>query len=36
MAEEIWQQLNDGTMTNAANLTDDNQVASLSRWLCDL
>lgn len=36
MADEIWQQLNDGTMTNAANLTDDNQVASLSRWLCDL
>lgn len=36
MSEEIWYQLNDGTMTNAANLTDDNQVASLSRWLCDL
>lgn len=36
MAGEIWDELEDGTLENAANLTDDNQVASLSRWLCSL
>ncbi len=36
MAEEIWNQLEDGTLSNAANLTDSNQVASLCRWLCNL
>ncbi len=36
MAEEIWSQLEDGTLSNAANLTDSNQVASLCRWLCSL
>ncbi|MCX9014734.1 MAG: hypothetical protein OIN89_08075 [Candidatus Methanoperedens sp.] len=36
MAEEIWDQLEDGTLSNAANLTDTNQVASLCRWLCNL
>ncbi len=36
MAEEIWRQLEDGTLSNAANLTDANQVASLCRWLCNL
>ncbi len=36
MAEEIWLQLEDGTLSNAANLTDSNQVASLCRWLCNL
>ncbi len=36
MAEEIWLQLEDGTLCNAANLTDANQVASLCRWLCNL
>ncbi|MCX9012277.1 MAG: hypothetical protein OIN66_14295 [Candidatus Methanoperedens sp.] len=36
MAEEIWLQLEDGTLSNAANLTDANQVASLCRWLCNL
>ncbi len=36
MAEEIWSQLEDGTLSNAANLTDANQVASLCRWLCNL
>ncbi len=36
MAEEIWYQLEEGTLSNAANLTDANQVASLCRWLCNL
>lgn len=36
MASEIWSQLEDGRLENAANLTDDNQVASVSRWLCNL
>ena len=36
MAEEIWNQLEDNTLGNAANLTDANQVASLCRWLCNL
>lgn len=36
MAEEIWSQMEDGTLGNAANLTDANQVASLCRWLCNL
>ena len=36
MAREIWEMLNDGTLENAANLTSDDQVASISRWLCNL
>ncbi len=36
MAGEIWDQLQDGTLENAANLTDDNQITSISRWLCGL
>src|SRR5215210_5013030 len=36
MAEEIWTQLENGALTNAANLTDANQVASLCRWLVNL
>lgn len=36
MATEIWIQLEDGTLTNAANLTDDNQLASMCRWIIDL
>ncbi|MDP2725749.1 MAG: AvaI/BsoBI family type II restriction endonuclease [Syntrophales bacterium] len=36
MAEEIWHQLEDGTLSNAANLTDADQVASLCGWLCNL
>ena len=36
MADEIWTQLGDGTLTNAANLTDDNQLASVCRWIIDL
>jgi hypothetical protein len=36
MAKEIWHQLEDGTLSNAANLTNANQVASLCGWLCSL
>jgi Restriction endonuclease BsobI len=36
MAREIWEMLDDGTLENAANLTSDDQVASISRWLCGL
>jgi Restriction endonuclease BsobI len=36
MAGEIWDQLENGTLTNAANLNEENQVASISRWLCNL
>lgn len=35
MAGEIWSQLENGFLENAANLTDDNQIASISRWLCN-
>lgn len=33
---EIWNQLENGTLSNAANLNQENQVASISRWLCSL
>lgn len=36
MAEELWRQLQDGTLTNAANLTVADQVSSLCRWLIGL
>ncbi|KAA0274088.1 MAG: restriction endonuclease [Chloroflexi bacterium] len=36
MAAEIWDELQRGILSNAANLNEDNQVASLSRWLCNL
>lgn len=36
MAAEIWQLLEEGHLDNAANLTDENQVASISSWLCTL
>jgi hypothetical protein len=36
MATEIWSYLESGVLANAANLTDDNQIASVSRWLCSL
>ena len=36
MSSEIWSQLESGTLGNAANLTNEDQVASISRWLCDL
>lgn len=36
MANEIWSQLENGLLSNAANLNQPNQVASVSRWLCAL
>ncbi|MCX7806205.1 MAG: type II restriction endonuclease [Planctomycetota bacterium] len=36
MASEIWELLERGVLDNAANLTDDRQLASISRWLCSL
>jgi hypothetical protein len=36
MAGEIWAQLEEGILENAANLTDEHQMASISRWLCHL
>ena len=33
MAREIYGQLHDSTLSNAANLTDENQVVSLCDWL---
>jgi hypothetical protein len=36
MANEIWNQLENGILNNAANLNDQNQIASISLWLCSL
>ena len=36
MAGEIWAHLEVGLLTNAANLNENNQLISLSRWLCNL
>jgi type II restriction enzyme len=36
MASEIWELLKNGTLDNAANLTEDDQIASITRWLCSL
>ena len=36
MAQEIWDQLERGTLKNAANLTNPDQVASLANWLVGL
>lgn len=36
MAAEIWEQLESGRLTNAANLTDERQLLSITRWLCEL
>ncbi|WP_420266405.1 AvaI/BsoBI family type II restriction endonuclease [Candidatus Magnetominusculus dajiuhuensis] len=36
MATEIWELLEDGTISNAANLTNEDQVSSISMWLCSL
>jgi len=33
MAEEIYQQLNNNTLSNGANLTNEEQVVSLCDWL---
>jgi hypothetical protein len=36
MASEIWAMLQRGELENAANLTNDEQMTSLARWLCAL
>lgn len=36
MATEIWRMLKRGNLDNAANLTDENQVASVTSWICSL
>jgi hypothetical protein len=36
MAEEIWVLLTNNILQNAANLNNDKQMASLTRWLCNL
>jgi type II restriction enzyme len=36
MANEIWSMLRDSSLSNAANLTDTNQLASVAAWLCEL
>lgn len=36
MASEIWQLLQDGKLENAANLTNEGHITSLTRWLCGL
>lgn len=36
MAQEIWALLQQKVIENAANLTDERQIASITRWLCSL
>ena len=36
MAIEIWDMLESGVFENAANLTEDDQIVSLTNWLCGL
>jgi len=36
MSIEIWEQLETKILSNAANLSDENQVISISQWLCNL
>ncbi len=36
MATEIWNMLEENSLTNVANLTDEIQLNSLVRWLCDI
>jgi hypothetical protein len=36
MASEIWDMLKLGSLENAANLTDEDQISSISSWLCKL
>jgi len=33
---EIWHQLETERLENAANLTNDQQIASICRWICHL
>lgn len=36
MANEIWEELENGTLTNAANLTNPHQLSSICSWLIEL
>lgn len=36
MASEIWSELESTNLTNAANLNEENQMASISSWLCSI
>ena len=36
MATEIFKQLQNGTMNNAANLTDDDQLTAICDWIINL
>lgn len=36
MAEEIYEQLESGTLTNATNLTNNNQLIEYCNWLIEL
>jgi hypothetical protein len=36
MASQIYSQFEAGTLANAANLTSDDEVASLCSWICTL
>lgn len=36
MAGEIWNELNNNNLTNAANLNEESQMASISSWLCSI
>lgn len=36
MANEVWAMLEKGILENAANLTNDDQISSITRWLCSL
>ena len=36
MASEIWEMLKRGSLENAANLTDEDHITSVTIWLCNL
>ena len=36
MSSEIYKQLQKGTMSNAANLTDDEQLTTICEWILNL
>ncbi|MBI3896431.1 MAG: hypothetical protein HY313_10930 [Acidobacteria bacterium] len=36
MASEIWELLKGGILENAANLTNEDHITSITRWLCGL
>lgn len=36
MSREIWERLESGLLDNAANLNNENQIASIAYWMCGL